>query len=108
MDASEASNAQEELRKYANTLKSYRGPYLGDGIHQGINGYKLADFLTEVAALLDGGGARPRPLTQEMVYAGIKEAVKQGIVPAVAHGEDDYLRIHNQIQGVLKAGLAAG
>ncbi len=46
-------------------------------------------------------------VTQEMVHAAIKEAVAQGLLPKFAQGEDDYLKMHNQIQAVLKAALAA-
>jgi len=45
--------------------------------------------------------------TQEMVHAAIKEAVAQGLMPKFAQGEDAYLKIHNQIEAVLKAALGA-
>ena len=37
----------------------------------------------------------------------VKEAVAQGLLPKYAQGEDAYLKMHNQIQAVLKAALAA-
>jgi len=46
-------------------------------------------------------------VTQEMVHAAMKEAVAQGLLPKVAHGEDEYLKMHNQIQAVLQAALSA-
>jgi hypothetical protein len=46
-------------------------------------------------------------LTQEMVYAAIKEAVAQKLIPKYVVGEDHYLKIHNQIEAVLRAALAA-
>jgi len=46
-------------------------------------------------------------VTQEMVYAAIKEAVAQGLLPKFAQGEDAYLKMHDQIQAVLQAALAA-
>jgi len=44
-------------------------------------------------------------VTQAMVHAAIKEAVAQGLLPKYAQGEDAYLKMHNQIQAVLKAAL---
>ncbi len=46
-------------------------------------------------------------VTQAMLHAAIKEAVAQGLLPKYAQGEDAYLKMHNQIQAVLKAALAA-
>lgn len=46
-------------------------------------------------------------ITQEMLYAAINEAVKQGLVPKAVSGEEHYLKIHNQIQAVLVAGVSA-
>jgi len=46
-------------------------------------------------------------VTQEMVHAAMKEAVAQGLLPKFAHGEDEYLKMHNQIQAVLQAALSA-
>lgn len=46
-------------------------------------------------------------VTEEMVHAGIKEAVANGLLPKSAQGEREYLKMHNQIEAVLKAALAA-
>jgi hypothetical protein len=46
-------------------------------------------------------------VTQEMVHAAVKEAVAQGLLPNFAQGEEDYLKMHNQMQAILKAALAA-
>jgi hypothetical protein len=46
-------------------------------------------------------------VTQEMVYAAVKEAVAQGLVPRHAHGEDAYQKVHEQIAAVVRAALAA-
>lgn len=46
-------------------------------------------------------------LTQDMVHAAVKEAVAQGLLPKFAQGESDYLKMHTQIEAVLKAALAA-
>lgn len=61
-------------------------------------------------SLLDSSQAPERifkELSQEMVYAAMKEAVSQGLLPKVAQGENDYLRMHNQIYAILKVALAA-
>lgn len=42
-------------------------------------------------------------VTQEMVHAAVKEAVAQGLLPPVAHGEAAYLKMHDQIHAVLTA-----
>jgi len=46
-------------------------------------------------------------LTQEMVFAAIREGVAQGLLPKTAQGEDAYLKIHEQVAAVLRAALAA-
>lgn len=46
-------------------------------------------------------------VTPEMVHAAIKEAVANGLLPKSAQGESEYLRMHDQIEAVLKAALAA-
>jgi len=95
------------LRAAAATLKACRGPFLGDGIRPGINAYQLADLLLRAAESLSATTLERAAVTQEMVYAGIKECVAQGLVPRTVQGEDAYLRVHEQVAAVLAAAIKA-
>lgn len=46
-------------------------------------------------------------IDEEMVQAAMKEAVKQGMVPKFASGEDEYLKHWSAVESVLRAALAA-
>ncbi|MFN9474665.1 hypothetical protein [Acidovorax sp.] len=52
----------------------------------------------------ESGASEP---SQRMVHAAVREAVSQGLLPKSAHGESEYLKMHNQIEAVLKAALDA-
>jgi hypothetical protein len=46
-------------------------------------------------------------LNEEMVQAAMKEAVKQGMIPKYAAGEEAYLKYWQAVEAVLRAALAA-
>jgi hypothetical protein len=99
------ADTESALLAAAAKMKAFRGPFLGDGIRPGINGYELADVMVRAAA--DLKSSRDQVVTQEMVYAAIKECVAQGLLPASMSGEAAYLRAHEQVQAVLAAGMKA-
>lgn len=51
--------------------------------------------------------AATRAVTQEMVFAAIKEGLAQGLLPAKVQGEAEYLRAHEQVRAMLAAAMKA-
>lgn len=45
-------------------------------------------------------------ITDEMLQAAMKEAVKQGLVPKYAAGEDEYLKHWQAVEAVVRAAAA--
>ncbi len=102
----EEGDTEKSLRAAAAKLKGFRGPFLGDGIRPGINGYELAEVLVRAADELKAAAVEPA-VTQEMVFAAIREGVAQGLLPEKVQGEAAYLRVHEQVHAMLAEGMKA-
>lgn len=47
-------------------------------------------------------------VTSKALYAGVREAVAQGLLPQLAHGEAEYLKSYERVRAVLEAANKAG
>lgn len=47
-------------------------------------------------------------VTSKALYAGVKAAVDQGLLPRLAQGEAEYVRSHERVRAVLEAAASAG
>jgi hypothetical protein len=47
-------------------------------------------------------------VTSKALYAGVRAAVEQGLVPRLANGEAEYLQHHDRVKAVLEAADKAG